>query len=196
MRRKAVVLAVFCLLVFAGGARAVTLQQGWYANIEMVNVHLNLPDWAELYSAWFPTPTGPYWPFQVTSGPWLDDYQRYVSVPNTVYGVGPDQSLVLPIYIPLDTGTPFMQIMATVSTNYDPACMYVSFWHRPPGGTDELLWSRMVSGPQVWAGTMAWDGVVDGGSWYFKVQVVPEPSAFMVLLAGVGCLLRARRRNA
>ena len=196
MRRNTVVLSVFCLLVFSGGAHAVTLQQGWYANIEMVDLYHYGPMWEDLLcSASFPTPVGTYWPFLVTSWGAAPGYRRYASVPSTVSGLGPENSLVLPIHVPVDIGTEFTRITATVSTNYDPAYMHVSFWHRPPGGTDELLWSRMASGERVWSGTMAWDGVVDGGSWYFKVEVAPEPSAFTVLVAGGVYLVATRRRR-
>ena len=196
MRRKAVVLAVFCLLVFTGGAHAVTLQQGWYANMEIVDVYFYTPLWEDrMVSAWFPTPTGTYWPFEVTSWGVAPSYRRYVSVPNTVYGVGPDRSLVLPIYIPLDTGTQFTSITAAVSTNYDPIGMYASFWHRTPSGTDERLWARMVSGERVWCGDVAGPGVMDGGSYYFKVEIVPEPSALACLLGPAVCLLATRRRG-
>ena len=194
MRRKAVVLAVFCLLVFAGGAHAVTLQQGWYANMNLVDVYFYGPLWEDrMTSAWFPTPTGTYWPFLVTDagGSW----RRYASVPETAYGVTPDQSLVLPIYIPLGTGTRIACLHLSASTNYDPAAMYLTLWHDHPGVSHTLLWEQKLGGQRIWAGDVPFDSTFDNGQTYFKVQVVPEPSALVCLLAGVGCLLRARRRR-
>ena len=196
MRRKAVVLAVFCLLVFAGGAHAVTLQQGWYANIRPVYVGYYGPLWEDwMCTAWFPTPVGSYGPFLVTDNGGLGSGRRYASVPETAYGVTPDQSLILPIYIPLDMGTRIAYVVPSVSTNYDPAVMYLTLWHDHPGVSHTLLWEQKLGGERVWSGYVPFDSTLDNGETYFKLQVVPEPSALVCLLAGVGCLLRARRRR-
>jgi hypothetical protein len=196
MRKKAVVLAVFCLLVFAGGAHAVTLQQGWYAKVDLVQVYGYGPMGTQLLEdVSFTTPLGQCGPFQVTDGGISGGFARYVLVPSTMTGAGPGDSFTLPISMPFGTGTPIAYFGLSVCTNYDPASMYLGLWHQSPGGTPSLLWSQNLGGMRVWCGQTAFDTTVDGGPWYLKVQVAPEPSALTCLAALIACAVSLRRRG-
>lgn len=194
MRRAVVLFAVLCLLAMAAAAHAVTLEQGWYADIDAVEFYIHMDPYGspELGgNAYFSMPPGAYGPFQVTNDGVPVDIARYVSVPYTVSEVGPQQSLVLPINVPLGVGANLAGIRAGLSTNYDPARMYLSFWHG-----DRELWTRRVGTTQAWAGWVAGEEVLDGNPFYFKVQVVPEPTTLMGLVGSILCLLPIRRRRA
>lgn len=205
-RRRAVkAVCVFLILLSigillpVGSAQAADLQAGWYAYIDAVHVY-SYDDLGQLLlvggAQFYDTPPGQYGPFTVTDGQYHSWYQRSISVPSSVYGVGSDQSLILPMLLPLSVGQEIAFLEIGIGTNYDSSQMYLQMWRQHlEGGPDELIWERKQSGIGGFSGNIAYDTVYTG-PYYFKVNVVPEPSSFIgLLVVAVPVLHIARRRK-
>lgn len=182
----ALILAVIGLLGLAQIGQAANLPAGWYANIRSVDVYTYDSEGISHLTTggyFYDNPTGDYAPFHV-GGPLVRLYdERDVSVPTSVCGATPEQSLYLPLYIPLYRGTWIAGISATTETNYDPARMNLQLWHTTSAGMTTRLWTQSVGGQQYGGVTFAEDEFLDG-TYFFKVAIVPEPPSLLALTLG------------
>ena len=198
MTRKGVFLIVMlCILAVAGAAHAVTLEQGWYAQIRTMMIMVYDQDGVPI--PWgggdFNTPPGMYGPFQVTKDPY--SYSRTVSVPSTVYGVAPGTSVELPILTYLADTSIIAVLGMDARTNYDASRMRLQLiQHDQSTGGTTVLWEQAQSNDY-------WDGVtmsdLHPAGLAFRVIAVPEPGTLVSLIFGVvGTavlpLIRRRRR--
>ena len=198
MRRKAVVLAVFCLLVFAGGAHAVTLEQGWYAQIRGVDVYVYTDPYGSVElrgGASLDIQPGIYGPFRVTLDPVGGNSRVTVDVPTTASGVAPGAC----VEMPLMTGFSSVAYLGVdARTDYDASCMRLQLIQRDYGTGDvAVLWEQDQSGSYWHFQYMAYDATTAGLA--FRVVAVPEPGGLVALL--LPCSLSAmawhrRRMNA
>ncbi len=79
-------------------------------------------------------------------------------------------------------------------TDYDASQMYVSLWENPyGGGASTCIWSQTQSGAQAYTTTL--DLPVIDFSYYFLVTVVPEPSAFVCLVAALAVTVAVTLRR-
>lgn len=191
MKKLAVILAVVSLLVLAQASQAVDLKAGWYANIRGVNIYTyDIHDQPQLVGGgyFYQTPLGQYGPFVVTDGPYHEAFGRYISVPTDVTNVGPNQNLTVPLMMGLSAGTKIAFLELSWQTNYDPTQMYLDLWHTRQDGTSELLWSQKQPGAHGDADYTAYDTIIEG-PFYFRVNVVPEPSCAAGLVFGMLALV-------
>jgi len=197
MKKLSVISAVLLLLILAQVGQAADLQAGWYANVYAVEVYTygyqgmpQLTTGAYFYS----TPPGQYGPFKVWGGNPQVDFERDVSVPSSALNLGADQSLVLPLTIPLSNGTRIAYLSFAWQTDYDGSQMYIDLWRTRASGATEQVWAQRQSGLQFNTTHVAFDATLDG-PYYFKVNVVPEPPTVMPILLGIAGLALARRRR-
>ena len=197
MKRVCVLILLLAsgLLLPLAASHAANLQAGWYVNITSVQIGLTMgeqviPIWGQF------DVEGQYGPFLVTDGPTHSYTRRYISVPTNAYGVGPDQSLTLPILaVSQPPGTYIHYVSVGYETNYDPSQMRLELWHERLDGSEELLWAQLQGGNR-WGGGGVGPSACEG-PYYLKVSVLPEPTAIASLLFGVGGLaviMRRRRR--
>ena len=187
MKRAVVVLAALCCLAFAGSARAVTLQQGWYA--EFGDVWVKMTGTYEKH--WYPTSIpGQYGAVEVE--------QKYLSGRRVTVTETTDFPAGV---IFEDWGTyagtyPYYDIVeAGWLTDYDASKLQLRLYRRRPGSPDYLMWQQPLSGYQAGYGIISYDGVTQGDSIGFKLVVVPEPSALLGLSAGALCVIASARRR-
>ena len=199
MKKAVVFLAVLLLLmVVPMVGQAADLQAGWYAKIITVNVYgYDYQGMPSLIGGgyFYNSPTGQYGPFHV-GGPQARIYdERDISVPSSVANVGADQSLVLPLSIGMSVGSQIAYISISWATCYQADSMCLALWRQRSSGTDSLVWQQSLSGTQGNTTHVAYNTVLEG-PYYFKVDVVPEPSAFAclaVLTLGLFRIARIRR---
>lgn len=110
--------------------------------------------------------------------------------------IGREQSLNLYFGFGLSPADPVSYMTFSWETNFDPSQMYVELWREKRDGTQQLLWSQKQAGVQFGSEQLLYDDYVEG-HYYYRVNVVPEPSSALVLLTGATALLpflkRARR---
>jgi len=202
MKKTSVISAVLLLLTLAQVGQAADLQAGWYAKISGVQVYVpgtsGFPDYGNpqlLTDGYFySTPPGQYGPFQVDGGTPQRDYRRNVSVLANAYGVGSVESLVIPLWTGLAIGDRIAFLEVAWATNYDSSQMRLQLWRTAFGGADELVWAQSLSGQRGGSDGVAYDTVV-GGAYYFKVDVVPEPSSIACLAAALASTFAAMKRR-
>lgn len=198
MKKLAFVLAVILLAALSQVSHAADLEAGWYANILEVGVYTYYPEnsgYSGTYfsgDAIFLTDPGQYGPFTVTDGPNHVGYARHISVPTEANGVTSDQSLILPIGVDLSSPVAYFNIEC--NTNYDPNIMHLNLWHQYPGYSRCLVWSQTQGGPTYFYGPTT-ETEYYGGSFFFEVAVVPEPTAALSLLCGLSVLGYYGRRK-
>lgn len=199
MKEIAVFLVVALLLVaLAQSALAADLKSGWYVNINATALYAFVQDWGYRPLSWpyfYQTPTGQYGPFTVTDPEPFPSYntRRYISVQSDAYGIGTEQSLILPLYTGLSGSTQIDYLDISVGTNYDPTQMYVSLYHARTNGTNELVWGNKQLGESGFAGTVWNHSTLDDG-YFFKITVVPEPSCLAGIPLGIAPLAWFVRR--
>ena len=197
MKKAVVFLVVLLLLIVPVIGQAADLQAGWYANIYTVDVYTyNYQGMPQLTTGgyFYSTPPGQYGPYNVWGGNPQVDFERDVSVPSNALNVGGDQSLVLPLTIPLSNGTRIAYLSFAWQTDYDGSQMYLDLWRTRANGSAEQIWTQRQSGLQFNTTHVAFDATLDG-PYYFKVNVVPEPPTVMPILLGIVGLALARRRR-
>jgi hypothetical protein len=197
MRTLAVIpVVVIAICALSGIGHAADLQAGWYANIEHVDIWIyqgGVP--VPVDNAYFyQTSPGPHDPFLVTGGSPSRDYRRYVSVPIATPNAQPEQSLVMPLYIGLPQGTRLAYLAATWQTYYSPGQMNLQLWHTTQAGVSTMLWTQSLEGHQGDGISFAYDTALDG-YYSFRVAIVPEPSAALVLVLGAASVFCWRRRQ-
>ena len=197
MKRVCVLILLLAsgLLVPLAPSRAADLQAGWYANIVGIEIWLYGPE-----GGYRPGPggsfytEGQYGPFLVTNGSYYG--KQYVSVPTNAYGVGPDQTLVLPVSFPGIGGELIAQVLVDWQTNYDPNQMRLELWRERDNGSQELMWTQLQAGVKWGSRGTGYDTYAEG-PYYFKINVLPEPTGVASLLLGLGGLsVLMRRRRA
>ena len=199
MRRAVVLFAVLCLLAAAAAAHAVTLEQGWYAQLRSVgaaytDVYGSLHTWGVP----FDIVPGTYGPFRVTSAPRGSDYSRTVEVPATVGGIAPGTLVELPLITGLAEPNLIDYLNVDWHTNYVSSSMRLELIQRDLLSSNvTVLWRQNESG-DVWHAQYLAPGVGPNGL-AFRVVAVPEPSAGTMLIGCCAMLLarctRRRRRQ-
>lgn len=195
---KRIVVSLLILIATASVAQAADLKAGWYVNIDTVDVYSYMAGSGQVYlrseSSFSDTP-GEYGPFLVTNPSTMFNTRRNISVLNDVDGVSPDQSLVLPMMFGFVPGDRIAYFSVAIGTNYDSSQMWLQLWRKHVEGTpDELVWENTQSGPGGFSGHIA-NNTIYTGQYYFKVNVVPEPSGPACLLLGVVPLISLVRRR-
>ena len=132
-------------------------------------------------------------PFQVAD-PYNDRLELKISVPNTVYNVPAQQSLVIPFSTALDNGTQIAYLSIACAMNYDPSQMYLGLYRTRNDGTTESLWTQMQGGVVGFSGHVGFNTTVED-TFYFKLNIVPEPSTASCLLLGCASLAYIIRRR-
>ena len=190
--------AVLVSLIAAIPAPAADLQAGWYAWPFSPQIFIDdgLGNPTLRSSGDFITAPGTYGVFTVTGGPFGSTSWRKATVTLSVNGVGPSDSLVLPLVFTMNLGEPFLYMDISWGTEYDASQMRLELWRSRYDGSTERVWTQGLSGPQSGGPRLLYDGVYEG-AFYYQVTVIPEPSAAMALLAllsmgGVAHLLRRR----
>lgn len=199
MRRSAVALVVLLLLALCPALHAADLHEGWYMRVNGPQVYTDVDGRPELRAdGQFTTPFGVYGPFTVSSGGFYpSSFYRYVSVDTDAFGVGPDDSLVLPLTFGMGDTESFLYMRISWATNYDPTHVFLEFWRIRMDGTEERVWSQQTAGPTHGSADILYNATHEGG-FYFKVNVVPEPSSVAVLsglVGGMSAALRFKRRR-
>lgn len=199
MKKQVTVLAIVSLLALVQASQAANLQTGWYVDIDQVWVWAyQWPDVPPHPVAWgaFTSPAGQHGPFAVSYPDPNNNNHVRVTVTSDSYGVGSEQSLILPVAIGQTSGSAY--IGASINTNYDANQMVLEFWRSRPNYADQMLSTYPVSGNTWYNGQIDWGDGVEG-SYYFKLAVasVPEPSALVGLSAALACLgfTKVRRRK-
>lgn len=190
MKKMLLAVTILVLASLAMPAHAADLQAGWYVKVSSVYIdqydqqgNLFIREQGFFYS----TPPGQYGPFQVTDGTYHNPGERYVSVPATV-SAGTGDSLVMPLSFGMTLGEPIAYLSFGWETNYDPSHMRLEFWRENYyTSVQELLWAQSLSGYR-YGGAAALTNATYDSRYFVKVAVMPEPSSFMVLAAGVGLL--------
>ncbi len=195
MSRITVVLAVFVLLVLAQAGQAATLQEGWYVNLWTPAIFIYGEYGPTLIGDgyFYNTSAGRYDPFQIAD-PYGNRLKPEISVPETTTGVTPQQSLTIPFSTGLTDGTQIAYFSLAGGTMYSPDSMYLGLYRLCDDGTTETLWTQQQAGHTSIAGHVAYD-IVAGGQFYFKLNVVPEPSAVLSLAVGCASLLGMMKRR-
>lgn len=198
MARSLVVSISLLFLVIPLAGQAADLQAGWYANMGVVSLydmdtHSGIPVSAG-GGYFYSTPPGTYGPFYVWGGNPHTYGERDISVPTTVSGVGADKSLTLPLYFTREQGGSLAFISFSWQTNYDASQMYLDLWQTKADGTSNLLWTQRQSGLRFDTTHVAYNTVIDG-DYYFRLNVVSEPSGLVSLLAAGAGLVCIRRRK-
>ena len=134
----------------------------------------------------FQIAAGQYGPFTVTDGPYDEDYTRYISVPENAYGVTPDQSLILPLYMAWYGDQTIAYISVGCFTNYDPTQMYLGLYQKLNNGTIATIWTQTEAGGGS-SGFVGQNTSLANGSFYMELNVVPEPSSEITMLVGCMC---------
>jgi len=200
MNRLNVVLAVIVLLILSHACHAADLQAGWYVKIQGIDLYTYDPNWQypnlQTGGYFYDTPSGQYGPFDVNGGTPSRDYRRYIFVLADAYGASSSDSLMLPVSFGTTSGELIAYFSMGVETNYDSACMYLDLWRTRTDGTQELLWTQQSSGSSLWSGHLAND-IVAEGPFFFKLNVVPEPSSLIAVVLGFGivCGRFSRRKR-
>lgn len=196
MRRLALVLVVAGLLGLAQVGQAATLSSTWYVNLWAPAIFTYGEQGAALSGDgyFYSTPAGQYGPFQVAD-PYGDRVELKITLPHTVYGAGPEQSLVIPFSTGLGAGTRIAYLSLAGVTSYDPNGMYLGLYRTRDDGTTETLWTQKQDGTTGLAGHVAYD-IVSDGQFFFRVNVVPEPSTTLALLFGCAALAAFVKRKA
>jgi hypothetical protein len=192
MKRAVVVLAVlFALGGLAGSARAVTLEQGWYAEFDYVWVKLT-GTYAE---PWYPTSTtGQFGALLVTEGLRPTSRGRKITVTETTHF---PTGVIFEDWGNYAGAYPYYDVVeGDWLTDYDASKLRLGLYRRRPGSpTDVLLWQQPLSGYQAGGGDLSYYGVQQGDSVGFKLVVLPEPSGLLGLAAGaLFVVVSARRR--
>ena len=190
--------AFLASLVVAIPAPAADLQAGWYAWPLSVQV---MADDGTGYpylraSGWFTTPPGTYGPFAVSQGDYPQTLWRRATVTSDVNGLGPGDSLILPMGFGMTIGERFMYIHVSWGTDYDASQMRLELWRNRYGGVTERVWAQELSGIRSGSVDTLYGGEFEG-TFFYKIAVVPEPSALVCLasLSGLSALaLRWRRK--
>ena len=195
--RVIVPLLILLSVALSGSLPAADLQEGWYAGLGGPNVYCDDGTGYPYLraSGWFTIPAGRYGPFEVTGEPYGS--WRRVTVPEDAPGVGPDQSLILPVGFGMTVGERILYITFSWRTIYDASQMRAELWRERPGSADELVWSQTLSGDRSGYVETAYNATFDG-PFYYKLNIVPEPgsAATMVALLGMGLgAMRWRRRQ-
>ena len=191
-------LLILLSLALSGPLPAANLQAGWYAWPFGVQVY------ADDGTGWpyqramgsFTTNPGTYGAFTLTGGPFGDTGWRKATVTSNVYGLGPGDSLILPMAFGMTIGERFMYIHFSWGTDYDASQMRLELWRNRYGGVTERVWAQELSGVRSGAVDTLY-GAEFEGTFFYKIAVVPEPSAAMclVVFAGLtGFAVRLRRR--
>ncbi len=183
-------LVIVFLLAMCQASHAADLQAGWYADIDRVYVYTYDPVYHNPTLTAEPSiqiAAGQYGPFTVTAGPYDEDYTRYVSVSADAYGVGSSQGLILPLYMAWSGDQTIGYISVGCATNYDPTQMYLGLYQTLGNGTTATIWTQMQNGGGS-SGFIGQNTSLANGPFYLEVAVVPEPSGFVVLLAGAAAL--------
>jgi hypothetical protein len=197
MKRVCVLLLLLtiALLVPVCSSQAADLQAGWFVDVGAFVVW----DWDGMFyyprgGGYFTTPTNEYGPFTLT-GPTYGSSWRRVTVTANTYGVGHDQSLILPLGCSVETGAQISYITFGWRTDYDSSQMHVELWRTGASGEDELVWSQHESGST--GDEVRINGSTMLGPYYYKIVVAPEPASAIGLLLGtlgvVGTVVRWRR---
>jgi hypothetical protein len=184
-------LRVFCPLLIllslalSGPAPAADLEAGWYAWPFSVQVIADDGSGCPYLraSGWFTTPPGTHGLFTVAGGPYGDTGWRKATVTSNAYGAGPADSLLLPMGFGMTIGERFMYISISWGTDYNASQMQLELWRNRYGGTSERIWTQSLSGTQSGMTDLLYGGEFEG-TFFYKVAVVPEPSAVLSL----GCL--------
>lgn len=198
MKKVCVLLPLVLLLLLpAFSSQAADLQEGWYAHIIYVDVW-TYDDFGQPVlrggGGFYDTPPGTYWPFLVTDGQYHSWYERNILVPTSVSGVATDHSLMIPMFLPLSVGEKIAYLAMPWETDYDADEMYLQLWRKRLDGSNELVWEQTQSGQQSGGSMLSYDSVFEG-PYYFKVNVVPEPSSIECLLMALLPLAHIARRR-
>lgn len=157
-------------------SRAAYLEAGWFVKIYALDGYAFFSDSClptlDAMAIFFTEP-GQYGLFTVSelSG----NHGRYISVEQNI-NAGPDQSLLLPLFI----STAYIEYYEIAwGTNYDSSQMRLEFWHEALNGTQTLVWSQGASGEryELTSCILSRYGGVPKGDYFFKVNIVPEPSS-------------------
>lgn len=198
MRRAVFVAVLLCILALAGTARAVTLDQGWYAWFG--GAYLQVTDWSTgepyVYSAhWYPTTSlGQYGPVTVS---------QWAGYPSTRQVAVPQDVSVTPGVLFQDTGSiPLLDrtypcLYASWQTNYDANRMRLQLLRRR-SGQDVMIWEQATSGRVT--SSVDWNirfssPFQPGDELVMRVIALPEPGGLTALGCGVSALLVGFRRR-
>jgi hypothetical protein len=72
--------------------------------------------------------------------------------------------------------------------------MYLQLWRHRYSEPDTLVWDQKLSGIAAGSEDVAYNTTYEG-QYYFKVNIVPEPSTALCLVAALGCLLGTLKRR-
>lgn len=201
MKKLSAVLLFVCLatLMLAIRAPAVTLEQGWYANVSTVQVFGYDDEGRPVGRAggyFYDTPPGQYGPFMVTNGPYHSYSERDVSVPAQVSAGSADSLTMIPSF-GMTIGERIAWVEFAWETDYIAGQMRLELWRTRYSGAQELVWAQQLSNHHYSFATVLNDSEVEGPL-FFKVAVIPEPSSFISVITGLAFFVsawRIRRRS-
>ncbi len=183
MRRAVFLIVLLCILVLAGIAHAVTLEQGWYAQIRSIYCDGHSEQGYEFSTqAWMGTAPGVYGPFRVT--PDSTDYRKTVDVPTTDSGVVLGTALELPLLGGFYDTDVIDSLWVDRHTNYDATRMRLQLIQRNQStGAVAVLWEQKQSNDNWHAEYIGYNLSPVGLA--FRVVAVPEPQGILPLSLGL-----------
>ncbi len=187
MRRAVFLIVLLCILALAGTAHAVTLEQGWYAQVRSVDLIYRSVG-AEYESHAQPRillASGVYGPYRVSRAPYEDNYCKTVDIPTSASGIEPGTAVELPLATGLMDTDVIEAFYIGWYSDYIASHMQLQLIrHDATNGNTRILWSQTRSGAvNGYDEILALDVYPDGLA--FRVITVPEPHSWLVLAMGI-----------